>query len=63
MKKLFAFAAITLMFAATSCKKDYTCTIESDGLSVSATYTDVSKSDAKDLESQCEAAGGTWASK
>lgn len=63
MKKLFAFAAVTLMFAATSCKKDYTCSVEANGVSVSATYTGLTKSEAKDLQSQCEAGGGTWAAK
>lgn len=63
MKKLFAFAAVTLMFAATSCKKDYTCSVGSGDTTVSVTYTGLTKSEASDLETQCEAGGGTWAAK
>lgn len=53
MKKiLFPALAITMMVGFASCKKDYTCRCTVMGDVSTETYTNVSRSDAKDM---CEA--------
>lgn len=56
MKKVFAFAALSLLVLA-SCKKDYTCDY---GDGDTTTYTGLTKSQATAAESACALGGGTW---
>ncbi|GDX52114.1 hypothetical protein LBMAG27_11610 [Bacteroidota bacterium] len=60
MKKaltLFAGVAVVAMLFS-SCKKDYTCTCTSAGVSTPATFVKVSKKDATDA---CNQLNTTWA--
>jgi len=51
MKKIFVAVAVVALFA--SCKKDYTCTCTTAGVSASIDYTGLSKSEADDQEKAC----------
>ena len=62
MKKVFVIASVGMLLFA-SCKKDYTCTITVLGISSTAQYPGLNKSDAKAAQTACEAATGTWATK
>ena len=57
MKKLVLFAAVLGAVSFTSCKKEYSCTI--DGVT-STTDEDLSDDEADDFKSTCEGAGGTY---
>ena len=62
MKKVLVAVAVVAFFA--SCKKDYTCTCSVLGISTSADYNGLSKSEADDAEAACTTGGiCTWAEK
>lgn len=63
MKKLLLFAVVLGAVSFTSCKKDYTCTLNAFGSETVVEYNNISKDDASTLESACKAGGGTWATK
>ena len=63
MKKVLLFAVVGGFLALTSCKKDYTCTINLLGVESVVEYNDLNKSEADDAKAACEAATGTWATK
>lgn len=61
MKKVLFLGLMFGALALTSCKKDYTCTIEfSQQDDEVVEYNDLNNSDADDAKSSCEAAGGDW---
>lgn len=63
MKKVaLALAAGVVLFA--SCKKDYQCSCTISGITVSQTYTDLTKAEADTQEAACTTGGVcTWAVK
>ena len=65
MKKVLGVAAIAVLgvVALASCKKDYTCSVTIDGVTASADYPGLSKSEAAATETTCKAGGGTWSAK
>lgn len=65
MKKLIALGAFAVLGVAalTSCKKDYTCTYTSNGVSTSQDYTGLNKAEAETAETQCQLLGGVWEKK
>lgn len=55
MKKLLLpLALVAFVLAGTSCKKEYVCTCEAFGVSVSSEPAEYSKSEADDAEAACE---------
>ncbi|PKR81169.1 hypothetical protein CW751_06180 [Brumimicrobium salinarum] len=67
MKKVLFVGMVFGALALTSCKKDYECevsvTVNGETASSSATFEDLSKSEAKDKEEECENGGGKWSEK
>ncbi|GAA0876647.1 hypothetical protein GCM10009118_30570 [Wandonia haliotis] len=64
MKIKFVFAAAAVaMLSLASCKKDYVCTWEADGVSLSQDYPGLDKDAAEATETTCKNAGGTWSTK
>lgn len=65
MKKVLGLAAFAVLgvVALSSCKKDYTCSVTVGGITASADYLDLDKTQADAAETACEAGGGTWSTK
>lgn len=57
------FAVVLGAVSLTSCKKDYTCTIDFFGEDIVTEYNGLSSSEADDVEATCTGVGGTWATK
>lgn len=59
MKKIILFVALVSATVLVSCKKNYTCTYDSNG--TVADYTKLNRPAAKMTEKTCKLAGGVWA--
>lgn len=62
IKFLFAAAAVAMLSLA-SCKKDYVCTWEAGGTSLTQDYPGLDKTAAEAAETNCKNIGGTWSTK
>lgn len=62
MKKVILVSAVALL-ALASCKKDYVCTYDVFGIETSIDYPNLEKDLVDDVETTCEAIGGTWSTK
>ena len=66
MKKVLALSALAILatVSLSSCKKDYTCTLSTPGMSDTVvSYNQLTSDQASTAKSSCTAASGKWSGK